>query len=333
MVVFVLFLSFFFMAHGQSDFSELTPHRATYKIVLDQNKTEDVENATGWMTIQISKHAQTWRFEQKTALMIYRVDGSVDRILTTIESFEKEDGSHYIFKTRTVQSEGEEDRVEGYATIKHPGDISVVRYTVPSITPVYLPPKTLFPLHHLSKILGDAKKGIRVNSQIVFDGSSETFEPVQVDAVIKVLPKTVVLENILPALDNMSKSMTDIIFGAPIPTPKTLVNLGDNLIDDQSSSKYKNMVNFWVSRDQNTPLLKKQKTLKGRALYSMTMSIYPIKGDMEEGDYTINQTVFQGGITRDMNLDYGSFTVNVVLKEVKFFTSKNERIDETKTIS
>jgi hypothetical protein len=160
------------------------PHRATYSITLDKNYyDEDVADAKGEMTIQLAKAGDGWVIEQKSTLHIYYKDESAEQVITSLATYESLDGLKYSFNARTLRGE-EEEIISGEAILASKGGAGIVTYQQPDESEVRLPVGTIFPTQHLIYMLQAAKKGQKVVSNIVFDGSSETHEAVQVDTVL-----------------------------------------------------------------------------------------------------------------------------------------------------
>ena len=167
----------------QETIVDLLPHRATYSITLDKNyQDEDVAEAKGQMTIQLAKVGDGWAIEQKSTLHIYYKDGSAEQVITNLATYESLDGLKYSFNARTMRGE-EEESISGEAILASKGGAGIVTYQQPDESTIQLPVGTIFPTQHLIYMLTAAMKGKMVVSNIVFDGSSETHEPVQVDTV------------------------------------------------------------------------------------------------------------------------------------------------------
>lgn len=170
--------------HVETDVVDLLPHRATYSITLDKNyDDEDIEEANGQMTIQLAKVGEGWAIEQKSTLHIYYKDSSAEQVITTLATYESMDGLKYSFNARTLRAD-QEETISGDAMLASKGGAGIVTYQQPDESTVQLPVGTIFPTQHLIYLLQAAIKGQKVVSNIVFDGSSETHEPVQVDTVL-----------------------------------------------------------------------------------------------------------------------------------------------------
>lgn len=173
------------------DAAELLPHRATYSISLDNHTPalykndetdEDIADAKGEMTLQVAKVGEGWAVEQKSTLHIYYKDGSAEQIITTLATYESIDGLKYSFNARTTRGD-QEELISGQAILASKGGAGLVNYQHPDASTVQLPAGTIFPTQHLRHMLKEASKGKMVASNIVFDGSSEAHEPVQVDTI------------------------------------------------------------------------------------------------------------------------------------------------------
>lgn len=166
---------------------DLVPHQAKYSISFDKKiGDEDIVDANGWLTIQIIDTGDGWAFEQNSSLIIYNSDGEGEQVNTNIASWQDYPGNRYRFNARTLRNGQVEENIHGEA-LKTGGDAPVkVIYEQPEApepVEVLLPAATIFPLHYLINALKKAKSGQKVLSDIVFDGSSETREAVEVNTV------------------------------------------------------------------------------------------------------------------------------------------------------
>jgi hypothetical protein len=163
--------------------SVILPHKASYVISLNKNYgQDDVADANGWMTIQVIDTGDGWAYEQKSSLIIYNSEGEGEQINTSVLSWQNREGSHYRFTCSTLRNGENEEMMRGEA-IKQNGGFKLC-YFEPETRELTLPGNTIFPLHHLIHALIEAKAGKNVVSEVVFDGSSETQEPVAVDTVV-----------------------------------------------------------------------------------------------------------------------------------------------------
>ncbi|HXF90778.1 MAG TPA: DUF1849 family protein, partial [Candidatus Nitrosotenuis sp.] len=166
------------------DPSNILSHKATYSINLNKNYgQDDVADANGWMTIQVIDTGDGWwAFEQKSSLIIYNSEGEAQQINTSVNSWESYAGDRYRFTCSTLRNGVQEDNIKGEAIIQD--NMCRVKYAEPTQTEIQLPGNTIFPLHYLIHSLNEAKSGKTVVSDIIFDGSSESQEPVAVDTIV-----------------------------------------------------------------------------------------------------------------------------------------------------
>jgi hypothetical protein len=163
--------------------AHILPHKATYAISLDKNYgQDDVADANGWMTIQVIDTGDGWIFDQHSSLIIYNSEGEAQQINTRVNSWQNYPGDRYRFNCSTLRNGVQEDNIEGEAKIEN--NQCMVQYSKPTTTDVQLPSNTIFPLHYLIHVLNEAKAGKTVVSDVIFDGSSETQEPVAVDTIV-----------------------------------------------------------------------------------------------------------------------------------------------------
>lgn len=168
----------------EANAADLLPHRATYGITLDKSYyDEDIADVNGQMTIQLANAGEGWAIRQKCTLHIYYKDGSAEQVITTLATYESMDGLKYSFNVRTLRGDDEET-ISGDAILASKGGAGIVTYQQPDESTIQLPIGTIFPTQHLIGMLQAALKGQKVVSNIVFDGSSETHEAVQVDTVL-----------------------------------------------------------------------------------------------------------------------------------------------------
>jgi hypothetical protein len=162
----------------------IVPHKAKYTIKLEKNYGDDISDATGEMTINIYDTGDGFVFEQNSTLIIYNGDGEGELIITNLATWQTYDGKRYRFNSRTLRNGEQEEVIKGEALKDDEARITCITYTLPTFSQVTTPYETVFPLHHLIHCLEMAKAGKSVVSDIVFDGSSETHEAVNVDTLL-----------------------------------------------------------------------------------------------------------------------------------------------------
>lgn len=165
-----------------ADMIKIIPHTASYQITLVKNDNPDVENVVGTLVIVI-KESNGLVSEQNAVLKVRYTDGTEDEHETFLASWEAKDGGQYHFSLKTRQNNEDEVSVRGVAQKSEKS--GQVEYQVPEGQKVSLPARTLFPMQHLKLLLTQALNGQRTNSSIVFDGSNESFVPIDVESAIQ----------------------------------------------------------------------------------------------------------------------------------------------------
>lgn len=163
---------------------ELIPHRAEYTVKHIKTNGGKVSDVRGRLSVQLMDTGDGWTFEQRSELLVYYSSGISQQYITSLASFESKDGSRYRFTVRTLRNGTEEGVMEGEGYIS-PSNPGKVIYKAPIRKEVPLPVGSLFPLQHLKQAIEAANTGETVfSNKVVFDGSSDTTEPVDVNVVI-----------------------------------------------------------------------------------------------------------------------------------------------------
>lgn len=176
--------------------AEFLPHRAEYVIELNSKEQKsEISDIKGTLTVQITDTGDGLAFEQHSILQVYYNLGYSDQYITTIASWESKDGQKYRFNVRSLRNGTEEEFMRGDGYIS-PAVEGHVTYQLPVRADVTLPIGTLFPLQHLKQAVAAAIEGDTVfSNKVVFDGSSDTREPVDVNVIINPIPKPKVVVN------------------------------------------------------------------------------------------------------------------------------------------
>jgi hypothetical protein len=168
---------------------KIIPHRAEYTVELDRTRIaanqglDDINDVRGTLVIQIADTGDGLAFEQHATIQVYYADGSMEQSITTVASWESEDGQQYRFNTRSLRN-GVEEITRGYA-MSQKGLIGSATFEEPYEFRFDLPIGTMFPLTHLKHIIFAAQHGEHgVPGKVVFDGSNGIQEPVEVNVVI-----------------------------------------------------------------------------------------------------------------------------------------------------
>lgn len=213
--------------------ADILPHRATYEIsLLEPNGNDEISDLKGWMTIQVIDTGDGWAIEQKSSLIIYKAEEGAEQFTTTLATWESKNGLQYKFNARTLRDGEEEDLLSGSAIMATKEGAGVVTYQSPVSATVQLPAGTVFPAQLLVQTLQAAKTGQTVTSNLVFDGTSETREPVDVNTVIGkgTLPKLKLSDTTLfQAKTVWPMRMAVYTVGAPNPEPE--YEIKQNVLD------------------------------------------------------------------------------------------------------
>lgn len=168
----------------------VVPHKATYDISLLQVQADDdISDVKGWMTIEVIDTGDGWAVAQKSYLIVYDSAGEGEPINTTLLSWESKNGARYRFYMRTMRNGDQEDVIRGDACKSPDGKTCVVNYEYPEGLSITIPGQSVFPMNHLIAAIERGKAGCHNFSDIVFDGSSETHEPVDVNTVLRACQK------------------------------------------------------------------------------------------------------------------------------------------------
>jgi len=184
---------------------EFIPHRAEYTIKHIKTNGGKVSDVRGRLSVQLMDAGDGWTFEQRSELLVYYSSGISQQYITSIASYESKDGSRYRFTVRTLRNGAEEGVMEGEGYIS-PSNPGKVIYKAPIRKEVPLPVGSLFPLQHLKQAIEAADAGDTVfPNKVVFDGSSDTTEPVDVNVVINPIknPKLVLNNPQLLSIDKL----------------------------------------------------------------------------------------------------------------------------------
>lgn len=218
-------------AHPHSD--TIVSHKATYTISLAKNYSDDVSDASGEMTINVYDTGDGYVFEQNSKLIIYNGDGEGEEILTNLATWQDYEGKRYRFNSKTVRNNEQEEIIKGEALKDSEAKVTRITYSEPSDSQITTPYETVFPLHHLIHALEQAKLGKSVVSDIVFDGSSETHEAVNVDTLLGA-PKSSDLK-IKTNTDTSVKNQWPMRLAVYIPgsnNPEPDYEMVQNVLDD-----------------------------------------------------------------------------------------------------
>lgn len=153
--------------------ADLLPHRAVYRMTLNQSVKSDVVAAQGNMFYSLVKSCDGWAVENRTLLRLAHDDDSESSSIWSFASWESRDGHTFLFRARYDQDGQNVEKLEGEAQMPADGGAGFARFVLPEATTIELPPGTLFPTEHIRQLISEAEHGNHTLNRLVFDGASE----------------------------------------------------------------------------------------------------------------------------------------------------------------
>ncbi|MGE3647087.1 MAG: DUF1849 family protein, partial [Reyranellaceae bacterium] len=156
---------------GAAAAADLAAHRAVYEMRLSTaNRSSGVVDVRGTMILETVDACEAWETKQRIQLKFLRTDSDEFSTDSTFASLESKDGTTLLFSVRNAQNGELEDELRGAASLS-PDGTGKTRFTLPEEREFPLPQGTIFPLHHLSRLIDDARAGEKVKSYSLFDGA------------------------------------------------------------------------------------------------------------------------------------------------------------------
>lgn len=161
------------------------PHLATYSVTLENNKSPDVVDIKGTMSIQVLSTRDGWDVRQKSNIIIYGTDDTADQVSTSLMTWESQDGLNFKFDSTAFGNGEVEEQLQGYVKYTAKNLVGTLEYDLPNKMQKDLPPNTLFPMEFLLSLMTIPKQYPHSETYLVFDGSNPLQEPVKVDALVR----------------------------------------------------------------------------------------------------------------------------------------------------
>ena len=166
---------------------DIVPHQADYTVELGTNGNPDVSDIKGWMQIQLLNSGDGFDMRQTSNLIIYNAVGGADQMITKLKTWESYDASRFSFECATVQNGTEAEEIKGILQRQNVEAASTITYTAPKASTVVLDKGVILPLQLTKYIISLAHENNlfpKTFTVLVFDGTSDSQEPVKVDGVI-----------------------------------------------------------------------------------------------------------------------------------------------------
>lgn len=268
---------------------QIAAHRALYSMTLAHAKTDSgVTGARGEMGYQWGETCDGWTVEQRYKLTINYAESQDVNIDSNFVTWESKDGLRYRFNQKETRNGTVDEEIRGSAQLDGAGKGGTITFEKPQPQTMKLPPGALFPSAHTILLIEKAKAGENFVARQVFDGA--TVEgAVLVSAVIgkKAEPDA------KPAADPKAdpKSAADVKGGAADPAPAAK----GAAAPDPSL---------------NDPVLR-------RPGWHIRLAFFPSNPNTETPDYELGMLLLDNGISRDMTIDYGDYTIRAKLAKIE----------------
>ncbi len=272
---------------GTASAVEIAAHRALYTMTLASSKTDSgVTGALGEMGYQWGETCDGWTVEQRYRLTINYSDSQDVNIDSNFVTWESKDGLRYRFNQKEIRNGTVDEEIRGSAQLDGPGKGGTVTFEKPQPQTMTLPPGALFPSAHTILLIQKAEAGENFITRQVFDGA--TVEgAVLVSAVMG------------PKIEPNAKAAADPKGppGKVEPAPKATTNAND-------------VPNADPNNLLNDPLLQ-------RPGWRMRLAFFPADPKSDQPDYQLGMLLLDNGVSRDMDIDYGDYTIKAKLKKIE----------------
>jgi hypothetical protein len=152
----------------------LAPHRASYKLTLDNSRSGDIVSGSGTMSYEVMDACDGWAVRQRLQMLLTNRDGQAIKMISDYTTWESKDGLKLRFRMRQTTEEAVTSEVAGEASLERPGGPGTATYTLPEAGIKPLPAGTLFPTAHTEAILAAARAGKKFVAVPLFDGTNAT---------------------------------------------------------------------------------------------------------------------------------------------------------------
>lgn len=162
-----------FLVSEAAEARTLLSHRAVYSLQLEYTTADSaIANAVGDLVFQIDDNCDAWSTVTEMRFGVRYDSGEEARFGTFLSAWEKKDGTAYHFQVKRRNTAGQNETIDGEATVPAEGD-AVATFFSPGERTMALPPGVTFPTLHSLAVLDAADQGVLSIYRTVFDGTEE----------------------------------------------------------------------------------------------------------------------------------------------------------------
>lgn len=268
---------------------QIAAHRALYAMTLAHAKTDSgVTGAQGEMGYQWGETCDGWTVEQRYKLTINYAESQDVNIDSNFVTWESKDGLRYRFNQKETRNGTVDAEIRGSAQLEGPGKGGTITFEKPQPQTMKLPPGALFPSAHTILLIQKAKAGDDFVARQVFDGAT-------VEGAV--LVSAVIGKKVEPSADQKAnadaKAAADVKHSADpkaAPAAKSAAAVPDPSLND--------------------PVLQ-------RPGWHVRLAFFPSDPNSETPDYELGMLLLDNGISRDMTIDYGDYTISAKLAKIE----------------
>lgn len=161
------------LAHAGNVLESPVSYKAYYKLSLGTVGPDSIVNdVEGTMMVEFRDACNGWTIQQNSELFVSTQEGNEEEVKWNYVTWESRDGLLFRFNMRRSVNDLIEDDIRGVATIDPQMNEGKAIYEKPYYFTQKFSAKTLFPTAHFIQLLNGAKRGEKLLSCTVFDGST-----------------------------------------------------------------------------------------------------------------------------------------------------------------
>jgi hypothetical protein len=260
---------------------QIAAHRGIYSMSLAGSKSDSgVTGAQGQMGYQWGEVCDGWTVEQRYELTINYAESQDVHIVSSFVTWESKDGLRYRFNQKETRNGTVDEEIRGSAQFDGPGKGGTITFEKPQPQTMKLPPGALFPSAHTILLIQKAEAGENFVSRQVFDGAT-------VEGAV----------------------LVSAVIGAKVePQGKPDGAKADGKTDAKPDPNAKDA--SATNGSLNDPILQ-------RPGWHMRLAFFPADPKSEKPDYELGMLLLDNGISHDMVIDYGDYTIKAKLDKIE----------------